>query len=240
MMSEEPHSHDIPGALRSPIRPQRPIGETDPDDGTQPVVTGPAAGLPENPQDALNVLRDKMERVAQAFSNGEINRAQFNAVYGRYLEQRTIIERLQDRAPASDAWQHAARPGHTGFLLDHFQARPLYFMIYRIGATQPLMVGGAITPDMDAVIPVLRALEDLGHRPRTGLARKSMGNGKWMVLALGHYAFTLVVFRLEPSLAQINRVRDLHHDFERANHAALARDTRSLERMVFPQRALVE
>jgi hypothetical protein len=67
-----------------------------------------------------------------------------------------------------------------------------------------------------------------------------MGSGNWLVLALGDRAVTLVMFMLEPSTAQINLVRDLHADFERANRGALERGTRSLDRFVFPQRALAE
>ena len=48
------------------------------------------------------------------------------------------------------------------------------------------------------------------------------------------------MFSLEPSIAQARLVRDLHADFERANQAALARGWIVPERMVFPQRALVE
>jgi hypothetical protein len=78
------------------------------------------------------------------------------------------------------------------------------------------------------------------NRPRIGLARKDMGNGRWMILATGEHAVTLTLFLLEPSIAQANLVRDLHADFERANRRALERGTRSLDRFVFPQRALTE
>jgi hypothetical protein len=50
----------------------------------------------------------------------------------------------------------------------------------------------------------------------------------------------MVMFMLEPSTVQLNRVRDLHADFERANRSALERSTKTFDRMVFPQRALVE
>ena len=78
------------------------------------------------------------------------------------------------------------------------------------------------------------------NRPKVGLARKDMGNGQWLVLALGEYAVTLAMFTLEPSISQSTLVRDLHNDFERANRKALGSGTRSLDRFVFPQRALAE
>ncbi len=230
---------NIDGSMRSPIRPTHPnagepeLGLTE---ETKPQLT-PSV---EDPSNALENLRAKMEGVARDFANGKLNRAQFNAIYGRYDEQRKIIERLLERDPENEAWQHVAEPGHTAFLLNHFQARPLYYIIYRLDTPTPLMMGGKHQPDMRHIEPALRALGKMPNRPRAGLARKSMGNGQWLVLALGEFAVTMVMFMLEPSALQLNRVRDLHADFERANRSALERATQSFDRMVFPQRALVE
>jgi len=116
----------------------------------------------------------------------------------------------------------------------------LYYMVFRLDAPTPLMMGGQQEPDMNLIGPVLRAIYTMESRPETGLARKTLKNGQWLILAMSPQALTLVVYTLEPSMAQINRVRDLHNDFERANRGALDSGTHSLEKMVFPQRALVE
>lgn len=197
--------------------------------------------MPDDPNAALAVLRRKMEVVATEFAQGKINRAQFNAMYGRYGEQRAIIERLIERNPDSKAWkQVVSTAGHTTFLRQHFEAHPLYFLVFRHKVAQPLMVGGKTKPVMQEVAPMMRTLWSLKNRPKAGLARKSMGDNRWMILAVGEYSATLVMFLLEPSVAQCSLVRDLHADFERANRAALEQDCAPIERMVFPQRALVE
>jgi hypothetical protein len=195
---------------------------------------------PDDPQAALDSLRRKMEVVANEFAQGKINRAQFNDIYGRYSEQRTIIERLIERNPQNQAWKQAAAPGHTSFLRDHFEARLQYYLVYQHNIPTPLMMGGKYQPNMDTIGGVLRALWGMSNRPKIGLARKDMGDGQWLVLALGEFAVTLALYVLEPSIAQANLVRDLHADFERANQRALAKGTRSLDRFVFPQRALTE
>jgi hypothetical protein len=226
-------------AIRSPIRPKAP----EPVEALKVPLRAPApvpAPQPENPQAALEQLRHKMEVVANEFSQGKINRAQFNAIYGRYSEQRTIIERLIERNPENAAWKQAAAPGHTSFLRDHFEARLQYYLVYQHNIATPLMMGGKHQANMDEVSQVLRSLWGMKSRPKIGLARKDMSNGQWLVLALGEFAVTLTLFALEPSAAQANLVRDLHADFERANRRALERGTRSLDRFVFPQRALTE
>ncbi len=245
-------------SLRSPIRPTRPDSQTT-TTSTNPVVspsgmlakaaqisaTQTAQSVAEgdttqSPQVALEILRRKMEVVASEFGQGKINRAQFNAIYGRYSEQRTIIEKLLARDPDNQAWKQAAAPGHTTFLRDHFESRLLYYLVYQHDVTVPLMMGGKQQPNMDQISVVLQQLWGMKNRPKIGLARKSMVNGQWLVLALGEFAVTLALFQLEPSAAQANLVRDLHGDFERANQRALERGTRSLDRFVFPQRALAE
>jgi hypothetical protein len=238
--SDDPQSAEAEDApLRSPIRPKAPEHVEAPK-AIFPTDAPAPSRQPEDPQGALDQLRQKMEVVANEFSQGKINRAQFNAIYGRYSEQRTIIERLIERNPENAAWKQAAAPGHTSFLRDHFEARLQYYLVYQHGITTPLMMGGKQQPDMDQVGQVLKSLWGMKNRPKIGLARKDMDNGQWLILALGEYAVTLTLFLLEPSAAQANLVRDLHADFERANRRALERGTRSLDRFVFPQRALTE
>jgi hypothetical protein len=181
-----------------------------------------------------------METVANEFAQGQLNRSQFNAIYTRYSEQRTIIERLIARNFNNDAWRQAAAAGHTAFLRSHFEARLLYYAVFKHNFPTPLMMGGKQQPDVTQISQVLKTLWGMKHRPKIGLARKELANGQWIVLALGEFAVTLAVYMLEPSVAQANLVRDLHSDFERANQGALEKGTRSLDRFVFPQRALTE
>lgn len=227
-------------ALRSPIRPvppQQAVPRVSVDETTQI-----AGGPPADPNHALNDLRQKMETIAAEFADGKINRAQFNAMYSRYSEQRVIIQRLIERNPESKAWKQVVNnAGHTTFLRQRFEAQPLYYVVFRHDSLVALNTGGKAQPSMEILTPVLKGLWAMPNRPSAGLARKLIkDHDQWLVLAVGKYTVTVVIFLLEPSSAQATLVRDLHQDFERANQAALARQTARLERMVFPQRALVE
>lgn len=234
-----------PGGLRSPIRPTY-----------QPEIPPrPAPGLPSvskdqkresdefinDPQRAMASLRRRMQAVVDEFAQGKINRAQFNAVYGRYSEQRTIIERLLERNPQTEAWKQViATRGQTGFLRTQYQAQPLYYALHLHHDSAPLTTGGSRAPDPAITLPLLRLIWSMPQRPQQGLGRKALPTGEWLILATGEFAATLVVFSLEPSIAQARLVRDLHFDFERANGGAIARGITAPERMVFPQRALIE
>ncbi|MEZ4669101.1 MAG: hypothetical protein R3E39_14435 [Anaerolineae bacterium] len=239
--------------LRSPIRPDHPEAGTAPPAPKAGLISKAAQlsakknaqesdvqNTPENPEAALQQIKYKMEVVANEFGDGKLNRAQFNAIYGRYSEQRTIIERLIERNPENPAWKQAAAPGHTSFLRQHFEARLTYYLVYQHNISKPLTMDGKQEPNFEQVGSVLQALWGMRNRPKVGLARKDMGNGQWLVMALGENAVTLAMFMLEPSVAQSTLVRDLHNDFERANRKALGNGTSSVDRFVFPQRALAE
>lgn len=192
-----------------------------------------------NPHSALEQIRQKLLNATREYSSGKLNAAQFNAIYRHYTEKRLIIEKLLERNPATDAWRAAASEGHTVHLRSRFAARPLYFVIFQRNQKQPLMSEGKL-PQV-AAEKVHRLLQVVWkmRQWRQGLARKSLGDGMWLLLMAGEHALTITVFFFQPSTMQMNHIRDLHLDFERANQQLLKRNAPADE-MVFPQRALLE
>lgn len=192
-----------------------------------------------NPRSALDQIRNKLENATREYSAGKLNAVQFNAIYRHYMEKRTIIEKLLERNPDTDAWRAAASQGKTLFLRDKFEARPLYFVVFRRGDKQPLHSEGKLpTRAAEQVHNMMKLLWRM-EEWKTGLARKSLGDGLWLLLMVGQQSLTIIIFFFQPSTLQINLIRDLHTDFERANSKLLERGLPP-ERMVFPQRSLLE
>lgn len=201
----------------------------------QTVVGSQARSVTET----LEQIRHKMESVAAEFSAGKINRAQFNALYSHYSEQRVIIERLIERNPHTDAWRQVARPGRTEFLRAHFEARAEYYMVFRHQRREPIATGGEQPPGTTpAIVKALKSLWGRDPIPENSLARMEIDETRWLAMANGPLAVTIVIFSLQPSQAQAEIVRDLHEDFERANRLSLQRNLPA-EMMVFPQRSLL-
>lgn len=241
-----PYIPPDPSARVSPIRPVRPEPTPDRSAPSQPSEQTAPQSEPDidpstDPQIALQVLRRKMEAISDEFSAGKLNRAQFNAMYKRYSEQRTIIERLVARNPDSDAWKQViAQRGQTGFLRSQFAAAPLMYALFLHGNLKPLIRSGApVLPD-DLAARLLMRVWNMPNRPNQGLGRRQLANDEWLIMATGEYASTLVVFSQEPAISQVQLVRDQHADFERANLTLLSRGSTAPERMVFPQRSLLE
>jgi len=241
-LSSQSKPADI-GSLRSPVRPTPPsnAAPAPPPREETTHAAPPEDDMPTNPDSALYNLRQKMEQIADEFASGTINRAQFNALYRRYSEQRLIIERLMRRNPDTEAWRQViGTRGHTTFLRSHFEAQPLYYATYIHEQTEPIHRGGSSLSDDTFIVKIVQAVWQLGERPKVGVGRRPLPGGEWLILAIGEYAITAVIFSLEPSLAQARLVRDLHLDFERANLTMLERHWLDATHLVFPQRALLQ
>ncbi|MBN1965518.1 MAG: hypothetical protein JW910_12785 [Anaerolineae bacterium] len=231
----------------SPIRPtfhdesepQEPLTPSLPDKTPAPPLT-PREQM-QQAEEALINLRQKMARVAAEFAQGQLNRAQFDAIYGRYSEQRDITERLLARDPQSQAWQSVVQAGHTTFLKQHYEARVLAYAIYDQGTGDLVAAAGPLklsSAQVGAVLARLQAIRQ--QRSDLGPALKKINDGRCVLFMPGELALTVAIFSLEPSAMQISRVKDIHVDFERANRYALEHRDYALERMVFPHRALLE
>ena len=192
-----------------------------------------------NPKGALQQIREKMQAVVAEYSNGDINASQFNAVYQHYSEKRDIIERMLERNPDSDAWRSVVQQGYTTHLRSQFQARTIHYVVFRRGNPKPLISSGKLSRKTAVQIHKMLRVVFAMKTHRTGLARKSIGNGNWLVMAIGDLALTIVTFSLQPSSLQTSKVHDLHADFETANQRALKNNQPS-DRLVYPQRALLE
>lgn len=241
------HAADVPPV--SPIRPtvpesedhdpQTPLTPTPPRTPTEHQLT-PREQM-QRAEEALINLRHKMALVAAEFAEGKLNQAQFDAIYARYSEQRDITERLLTRDPESQAWQSVVRPGHTEFLKQHYEARPLSYAIFDLETYGRIIVTGRIQIRVQQVRAVLERLKAvMARRGNPGPAQKKLPDGKCVLFVPGDLTAAVVIFSLEPAMGQIERVTDMHRDFERANRRALKTGDYNPRRMVFPHRALFE
>ena len=232
----------------SPIRPtisdeaepQPPLTPTLPDDSKPTDELTPREQM-QRAEEALINLRQKMARVAAEFAEGKLNPDQFDAIYGRYSEQRDITERLLARDPESRAWKSVVQSGHTQFLRSHYEARVISYAIYAqenaelIGVTGQYRIKSA---QIEAVLGRLKIV--LETRGNPGSAQRRLQDGRHVLFAPGDLTVAVVIFSREPAPVQVERIEDLHQDFERANLRALRLRDYDASRMVFPHRALFE
>ncbi|HEX3050977.1 MAG TPA: hypothetical protein VHP83_10010 [Aggregatilineaceae bacterium] len=237
-----------PSHPKSPVRPQV-QDESVPQELLTPSIpaTPPPASVltpreqMQRAEEALIQLREKMAQIAAEFAQGKLNRAQFDAIYARYSEQRLITERLLARNPESQAWQSVIRAGHTNFLKLHYESHVISYTIYDQDNFALIHHTGEIQLEHTQLLAVLQRLKSiLRERGNPGPANKNLSDGRCVLFVPGKISVAVVIFSVEPSAAQVLRVQDIHHDFERANQHALSQHDYNAERMVFPHRALFE
>jgi hypothetical protein len=225
----------------------QPGEEADDDASADEASTEPTAGASEQAsasqreraERALGRLREKMAEVATEFANGKINRAQFNAIYSRYNEQRQITERLLERNPKSQAWKQVVKEGHTSFLRQHYQAHLLSYALYDNASSMPLYSAGGFKIDTDLLVPMLSSFRAATSEMfGGGLKSTEIEGGRWLVFIPGSFTTSIILFSREPSDRQLDLMQDMHRDFERANHQILETGVHSRDELVFPQRAL--
>ncbi len=256
--SEDQLISPVPGYNMSPIRPQGPDADRQPIMPSVPRPSRPEIPTRDDPTPteeidlanssqeqaavaALERLRQKMAAVAQEYAQGKLNRAQFHAIYQRYQEQRDITERLLKRDPKTGAWQTVVQPGLTGFLREHFEAKVESYAIYHIESGQQIIRTGTLqlpTHQAEAIMKKLKFV--IGQRGNPGMARRRIGNDRYIVIVPGEYTVAIVVFSLEPAIAQLEMIQDMHRDFELANRQVLSDQHLDPREMVFPHRALFE
>ena len=225
----------ISPSLTRPTHPAAPSGKA-PDELDADLMSS----VIEKSEQVVESIRKKMASVAQEYAEGTINKAQFNAIYQRYNEQREITERLLQRNPDSDAWQSVIQPGHTGFLRNYFEAKIISYGLYRLRDSWQITLQGSVRLPQEQLLPIfarIKRMIDQGHK--LGPAWRKLKDDNWVFIVPGKLTASVVIFSVEPAIIQRKKVEDAHRDFERANAKILENESFQVESLVFPHRALL-
>ncbi|MGF1504366.1 MAG: hypothetical protein ACFB51_04405 [Anaerolineae bacterium] len=194
-----------------------------------------------NVKEYLKLLGEKMRTITQAYSEGKINQAQFQAVYTRYREQREIAARIARRNPDSDAWQRVAQEGHTDFLLKRLDAQVTGIVVLENRAGGLLRKFGRfnVAPE------VLMSLLDNFRRDRNTQTYEpepvttQIEEGRWLALIQGKQSTSVVLFSSEPPQAALAEATRAHREFERLNVDELSSILIDADDLKFPQEGLL-
>ncbi len=195
--------------------------------------------LPENPEKALANLQEKMAQVTEDLATGKINQAQFEALFTRFSEQHAVIMRLMDRNPESDAWQRVAGEGYTDFLLRQHQARVEGILIVDNWSGRSIRTLGSFKLGKDILASLIKSLEQSQKLPEAEKLRYTqIEGGRWLCSVTDVYTTTIAIFSTEPTALQLDRLGEIHREFERLNKHALEMGQVQPEYLQFPHESL--
>ena len=192
-------------------------------------------------ESAIEHINDKMRAVTVDFSTGRINHAQFQAVYTRYLEQRTLIERVLSRDPNSSVWESIYSEGETTLLQQQYAPTALGCVLIENKTGEIIRVLGTLVLPDSILMPLVSSLRSTSKEDTvTGERTTQIDDGQWLSVTIGDLSTCVVLFSHEPAVSQRMMLTDLQRDFELANRRALARGKPEPERLVYPHRSLFE
>jgi hypothetical protein len=173
----------------------------------------------------LDRVRGKMTKLVDDFSNGRVNRAQFEELYAHYQKERKAVETLITSQPSSDAWRMAVTEGQSINIRRRLAARVLGYAVFVLETETPLRVYGEFATLHDRWISPMLAKVRRETKTLYQVGTFETGGDEAVCLSAvpGRFTTLLVLYSNEPARVQIQSMEDLHRHFEQANHRILAR-----------------
>jgi hypothetical protein len=180
----------------------------------------------------LAALERKMARLEQDYALGNINPTQYRAVRRHYHEQREVALKLHASNPRSDRWRVVLEEGKTVFLLQLNEAACLGFAIYDIQSRGRIFLEGSMGRSAEEAMALLGTFGPPTSSGSGRMLATRTDEGDSLLLIPGQYTAALVRFTSDPPGWQVRALREVHRNFEAANHISLARGERIT--LVFP------
>ena len=188
-----------------------------------------------NPQVYLTKVRTKLNRLAQDFNDGTINRDQFQNLYAHYQREIRNIEGVIEIAPRSESWKGVVTEGQSVLIRRRHLARAQGYAIYENESGMPVSTLGEFEFDPALLVPMLSS-----YRAATkeifgaGMRSTAIEGGGWLCFVPGEFTTMLALFSAEPAGKQLEFLDELHRLFERANRRQLLHSPLEPDRLLFP------
>ena len=233
--SNRPESPAAPAAppqgAAAPTPPQ-PAASTP----SQPAADGEPSPL-ENPDEYLERVQGKINKLAEEFASGEINRSQFQELYEHYRREQQTVKRYLEMAPDSDEWKAATTEGKSVVIRQKNVAKVLGYAVYDNESGMPLSTIGEFQIEAELAVPMLSS-----YRAATkeifgaGMQSTQIEGGRWLAYMPGDFTTLMTLFSTDPASDQLESLEELHQLFERANRTLLSNPPASPDELVFPHK----
>lgn len=221
----------------SPNAPTRRDERVDP--AAKTILAGPRpAETAPNHKDVdeyLERIDKKINRLAEEFAQGVVNREQFQQLFEHYQQERTSIQNWKESTEGSGDWREISSEGESIVIRTKHSAKVLGYAIYANESGMPLTTIGDFDIDPDLAVPMLSSYRSAAKEIFGGEMRSTeIEGGKWLCFVPGSSTTMLALFTLEPAARQLKIMEDLHRLFEKANRRHLAGDPIDPEALAFP------
>ncbi len=184
-------------------------------------------------------IQEKIQNVLNDFSEGKLNKDQFNVVYARYNGQLKLIEDAVSSG-LTDPVEAAKDGQQTAVIMQERGGKFLGLRIFNNRNSMVIHTMGEFDEPMSRVLPVVENLIMMieSHQP-LGRHLEKLDEKRWMLFSSGRYTISASIFKNEPSQKQTQEVYRLHRDFEEANKVFLQSGSFDANQLVYPFMVLV-
>lgn len=191
-------------------------------------------------EEYLARVQEKINRLAEEFATGKINRDQFQELFTHYQRERRTIESWVEVAPESEAWQKATTEGMSVVIRKQHRARILGYSIYSNESGMPIVTVGRFEVDAALVVPMLSSYRSATEEIfGAGMRSSEIENGRWLCFVPGKISTMMSIFSTEPAPKQMDSLNELHKLFERANRHLLSQPVVDPDSLVLPHQAVL-
>ncbi len=202
----------------------------------QPIPDNEPSPL-ENPEEYLERVQEKINKLAEEFASGEINRTQFQELYEHYRREQQTVKRYLEMAPDSEEWREATTEGKSVVIRQKNVAKVLGYTVYDNESGMPLSMIGEFKIEAELAVPMLSS-----YRAATkeifgaGMQSTQIEGGQWLAYMPGEFTTLMTLFSTDPASEQLESLEELHLLFERANKTLLSNPPVDPDELVFPHK----
>lgn len=203
---------------------------------TDPMSPRPKGGAREQAGEYLERVQTKLNRLAEDFAEGTINRAQFQKLFEHYQREKKGIENLLSAADGQDdSFKKAIAEGQSVVIRKQNISRAQGYAIYENDSGMPVNTLGKFELDPALVIPMLSSFRAATQEIfGAGMRSTAIEGGRWLCFVPGQYTTMLALFNTEPAPKQLTYIEELHRLFEKANRHRLVKSPINADALLFP------
>jgi hypothetical protein len=185
-------------------------------------------------QSFITELQDKIQQLLNDFSEGKLNKDQFNVVYARYNSQLKLVEDAVASGLTNPV--EAAKDGQlTAAIMRERSGKFLGLRVFNTRNSMTIHTLGEFEAPTSQVMPFIENLiMMIESRQPLGRHIQKLDDQRWMLFSSGRYTVSASIFKNEPSQKQTQEVYRLHRDFEEANKVFLQSGTFDANQLAFP------
>lgn len=178
-------------------------------------------------------IQAKIFKLLKEFSDGQLNRDQFHAIYERYNAQMELADKAISglETPLSGATDKNG----TVVIREKYMGKARGMMIIANESRNIIETLGHFDVDFSRLAPILdRFSHALENDTTVERVVKRLSDQEWLLFVGGRYTTIVTFFENEPSRYQTLVIQRMHQEFESANHEFFKSGNIDSSKLVYP------